>query len=201
MIRASAVLAVAASLALLVILAVRVRTGQIEGTVSEPSGGDERTPLYRPQPGTLWIVTIGNQPTRQEWDRMTAAGISTIGRTSVATGPGGDPPYENYWRLSEIPDDILRHARTGDQFRIRGKSLYLSLGDRLHGTSHLRYELSRGTDVREVGGAGNGRFVLVCVLVIGGPVIFWLLAAGIAVAARALYRRPWMRVDPPRKLP
>ncbi len=176
MIRVTGVLAVVASVALVILLIGRTSTAEFRGPISGPPlGVKPGQPAYTPAPpGTrpVYIVKQG-EPTPQEMERLVMAGITMTGMgESDATSP-----MTMYWGF-QVPDAVAREAQVGGELVIRARNLSLPSMNALAMT-HVRYELRGGLETHTFGEPANGKFMLVCGLIVGAPLVLWGVAAGV----------------------
>lgn len=174
MIRITGVLAVVATVALLMVLIGRTNRAEFVGPISAPPAGLKAgQPAYTPAPpGTrpVWVVTQ-RELTAQEMECLVMAGINMTGMgESEGTGP-----MTTHWGF-QIPDAAAKASQIGDELVIRARSLYLP-GIRGPSATHVRYELRHGVEVQSFGEETNAEFTLVWGLIAAAPLLLWGVAA------------------------
>jgi hypothetical protein len=72
---------------------------------------------------------------------------------------------------------------------IRAKSFYPP-GVKGFWVTHIMYELRRGSETRSFSEPTNGKFILVCGLFVGTPLVLWGVAAGVVAICGLLVKTP-----------
>jgi hypothetical protein len=186
-IRITGVLALMASLGLALLLAGRIERAGIAGPVGKPHPEiDPDQDAYTPAPpDTRPVYIVIQDPlTNQKFQDEGLLGIpfSGLGESS------GNEPMTFWWGF-QIPELAAQYVQSGDELGIRAGRVSLPYLDE-YSVTHVRYDLRRGSKTWSFGDPANGRFVRVCGLAVGAPLLLWGLAVGLVALCGAIMKAP-----------